>query len=785
MRKRDHGAQENHARPDTTDPPGPRRSLRARLLVTVAVPIAALLVALGAILVVRTDGARAADESRAALQSQLALARTTSLVVDAETGARGYLATGRADFLEPYDRALDQLPAARTELWRLLAADPGQADALRRLDPAITAELTALATVRTTGPGAAPARRSAVLAAGKTTMDALRAVLDELGRRARTVQDEKAADAARLRGAVTAITVTAGAVGLVGGLVAILVVSAGVTRRVNLVQDNARRLADGRPLLPVTAKQDELGVLGATMSRTAEVMADRQALLELTLTAGGLLLFEIHAGGAVAFRGDPRLLADLGLTADHPMPLDEVRRIVPLPGTDPNDRPGTAATDITVPTTDGDERRLAVRWRRLPEPTHSDSTGGPGVVVVGVATDVTDRVRAQQAFELARDAAENANRAKDEFLSRMSHELRTPLNAVLGFAQLLSMDDLDEEQRDNVDHILRGGRHLLALVNEVLDLSRVESGTFALSIEPIRVWDVADDAVRMMRPIAAEHGIAVALRSDGPREVHVDADQQRLKQLLVNLISNGIKYNLRGGSVHVGWSRAAGDRVELDVTDTGHGIAAHKLPELFTPFERLGAEQTPVEGTGLGLALSHRLAQAMNGELRLASTGDDGSRFVVTLPGAEAPCAPPAADDAGTGSAAAPPDLHDVRMLYVEDNLANLSLIEELVRRAQAPAPLTAVQGRLGIELAQVHQPDLILLDRHLPDMRGDEVLQRLRADPRTAGIPVIVISADVMPGRGSALRDAGAVAFLTKPVDVEAFWSAVRIALTPGRDQP
>ena len=784
MRKRDHGAQENHARPDTTDLPGPRRSLRARLLVTVAVPIAALVVALGAILVVRTDVARAADESRAALQSQLALARTTSLVVDAETGARGYLATGRADFLEPYDHALDQLPAARTELWRLLASDPGQADALRRLDPAITAELAALNTLRTTGPGATPARRSALLAEGKTTMDTLRAVLDGLGRRARTVQDEKAADAARLRGAVTVITVTAGVLGLVGGLVAILVVSAGLTRRVNLVQDNARRLADGRPLLPVTAKQDELGVLGATMNRTAEVMADRQALLELTLTTGGLLLFEIHAGDEVAFRGDPRLLAALGLTADHPMRLDEVRRIVPLPGTDPNDRPGTCATDVTVPTTDGDERRLAVRWRRLPEPADGDGAGGPGVVVVGVATDVTDRVRAQQAFELARDAAEHANRAKDEFLSRMSHELRTPLNAVLGFAQLLSMDDLDDEQRDNVDHILRGGRHLLALVNEVLDLSRVESGTFALSIEPIRVWDVADDAVRMMRPIAAEHGIAVGLRPDGPREVHVDADQQRLKQLLVNLISNGIKYNLRGGSVHVGWSQLAADRVEIEVADTGHGIAAHKLPELFTPFERLGAEQTPVEGTGLGLALSHRLAQAMNGELLLASTGAEGSRFVVTLPGAEAPCAPPAADEPGTGSAAAPPDLHDVRMLYVEDNLANLSLIEELVRRAQAPAPLTAVQGRLGIELAQVHQPDLILLDRHLPDMRGDDVLQRLRADPRTASIPVIVISADVMPGRGSALRDAGAVAFLTKPVDVEAFWSAVRIALTP-EDQP
>lgn len=509
--------------------------------------------------------------------------------------------------------------------------------------------------------------------------------------------------------------------------------------------------------------------------------ADRQALLELTLSTGGLLLFEVRAGDGIAFRGDPRLLAELGLASGRPMPVDEVRELLGLGpdlGIDAA-RTGTSWTDVTVPTTTGEERRLAVRWRRLQDP--AEAGDGHEVLVVGVATDVTDRVRAQQAFELARDAAETANRAKDEFLSRMSHELRTPLNAVLGFAQLLSMDDLDEVQRDNVDHILRGGRHLLALVNEVLDLARVESGTFALSIEAIRIWDVADDAVRMMRPIAAEHEIAVRLLPGSARDLHVAADQQRLKQLLVNLVSNAIKYNRHRGSVEVGWRRTAdADEVEIEVADTGVGIAAHRLPELFTPFERLGAGHTPVEGTGLGLALSRRFAQAMGGDLRLVSTGPEGSRFVVTLPSAEAPGAPSVLDDTGTEHTPAPPDLHDVRVLYVEDNLANLSLIEELVRRAQAPAPLTAVQGRLGIELAQVHQPDLILLDRHLPDMRGDDVLQTLRADPRTADIPVIVISADVMSGRGSALREAGAVAFLTKPVDVEAFWNAVRIALTP-----
>jgi signal transduction histidine kinase/CHASE3 domain sensor protein len=754
-----------------------RRSLRAKLLTTVAVPIVALLIAIAAIFTTRLIGTRAADDAVRAMETQLALDQVLLLTVEAETSTRGYLATGRSEFLEPRDHAIRRLPAARAQLDQLIADQGGQRDRLSRVDSALATEIATLRTLDDV-PNRSPQRTEALLAS-KNRMDDLRAVLTEIAQYEQAEERKKAAAAAQLRSTVTTITLAAGGLGLIGGLVAMSALSTGLARRVRLVHENARRLAESQPLLPMPTGEDELSELGTTMARTAELIADKQAMLELTLRTGGLILFELHADGYVRTRGDPDLIVDLGLSTDRPMELGWLRTKLhlgdPLATSDGHpDDTGASRADLSVPTVDGQERRLEVRWREV-----IGEDGQPTGLVVGVASDVTDRLRAQRAFELARDAAERANLAKDEFLSRMSHELRTPLNAVLGFAQLLAMDGLDEEQRDSVEHILRGGRHLLALVNEVLDLARVESGSFALSIEAIQVSEVVEDAVRLMRPIAVEGGIDVRIDADSTAEAYVSADHQRLKQVLINLVSNGIKYNRAGGSVTIGWALEQSERVTVRVRDTGPGIPARKLHHLFTPFERLGAEQTVVEGTGLGLALSHRLVQAMDGTLMLESTGPEGSTFVAQLPAAERPSRQAEAPTDQPAVAEEPlPDLRDVTVLYVEDNLANLSLVEELLRRAEAPAPLSAVQGSLGLELATVHQPDLILLDRHLPDMAGEEVLDQLRADPRTAGIPVIVISADVMPGRGSALRDAGAVAFLTKPIDVEAFWGALSTAL-------
>jgi len=756
-----------------------RRSLRAKLLITVAVPIVALLIAIAAIFTTRLIGTRAADDAVRAMETQLALDQVLLLTIDAETATRGYLATGRSEFLELRAQAIRRLPAARTELDLLIADQGGQQDRLRRMDRALVKEIATLRGLDDV-PDRSPQRTGALLAS-KNTMDELRAVVAEIARYEQAEEQENAAAAAQLRGTVTTITLAAGGLGLIGGLVAMAALSTGLTRRVRLVHENARRLAESQPLLPMPTGEDELSELGTTMTRAAELIADKQAMLELTLSTGGLILFEFHADGYVRTRGDPRLIADLGLSTDRPMELGWLRRKLrldsPLGTRDGHlDDPGASRADLTVPTVDGQERRLAVRWREV-----AGDDDHPAGLIVGVASDVSDQLRAQRAIELARDAAEQANRAKDEFLSRMSHELRTPLNAVLGFAQLLAMDGLDEEQRDSVDHILRGGRHLLALVNEVLDLARVESGSFALSIEAIELSTVVVEAVRLMRPIAVDAGVTVEIDRASTTDVYVSADHQRLKQVLINLVSNGIKYNRPGGTVTLGWVPDEPGQVALQVRDTGPGISPRRLHDLFMPFERLGAEQTVVEGTGLGLALSHRLVQAMGGSLTLESTGPDGSTFAAHLletdrPGKQA-MAPVEADRLESDGEPLP-DLRDVTVLCVEDNLANFSLVEELLRRAEAPAPLSAVQGRLGLELAFVHQPDLILLDRHLPDMPGEEVLDQLRADPRTAGIPVIVISADVMPGRGSALREAGAVAFLTKPIDVEAFWAALSTAL-------
>ena len=370
--------------------------------------------------------------------------------------------------------------------------------------------------------------------------------------------------------------------------------------------------------------------------------------------------------------------------------------------------------------------------------------------------------------------ADRANQAKSEFLSRMSHELRTPLNAILGFAQLLEIDAASPEQQESVDQILRAGRHLLGLINEILDISRIEAGRLQLSVEPVPVRETVRQAIELVQPSAAEPHVSV--RAEVIDEnLHVLADRQRLQQVLLNLLSNSIKYNRPGGTVTVSCEAGAEGRLRIHVTDTGDGIAADKLQRLFTPFDRLGAEASAVEGTGLGLALSKTLVEAMGGTLRVQSRPGTGSTFSVELAVASAPgvadvvtpaAIEPTADD-GTGRAPR-------KILYIEDNLSNLRLVQSVLARRAATTVLSAMQGRVGIALARDHRPDLILLDRHLPDMSGDEVFRLLRDDPRTRDIPVIVLSADAIPARMQRLLEAGVRAYLTKPLDVPSLLAAV-----------
>jgi signal transduction histidine kinase/ActR/RegA family two-component response regulator len=384
--------------------------------------------------------------------------------------------------------------------------------------------------------------------------------------------------------------------------------------------------------------------------------------------------------------------------------------------------------------------------------------------------EVTERRRAEA-------EAQSANRAKSEFLSGMSHELRTPLNGVIGFAQLLELDDLSPAQRESVAHILRGGRHLLDLINEILDIARIESGRLAMSPEPVSAHEVLRTALDLVRPQAAARRLQIVEPVAVDR--HVLADRQRLQQVFLNLLSNAVKYNREAGTVRVAWEDGSDGRVRVMVSDTGPGIAPEMMPRLFHPFDRLGAEHTTVEGTGLGLALSRHLVEAMGGTLTAASVVGEGTTFTVALSRADGRTTAGDAAPMPAGTEVRP----DVRgtVLYVDDNALNVRLFESIMARRPGVRLLTAVQGLRGIELARDHRPGLVILDLHLPDLPGAQVLARLLADPRTKGIPVVILSADAMPHRVEELRRQGARDYLTKPLDLRQVLACVDDALRGG----
>lgn len=383
------------------------------------------------------------------------------------------------------------------------------------------------------------------------------------------------------------------------------------------------------------------------------------------------------------------------------------------------------------------------------------------------AWDVSARRHAEQAQREAQAAAEAANRAKSEFLSRMSHELRTPLNSVLGFGQLLEIDYLSDTQRDAVGHILKGGRHLLGLINEVLDISRIETGDLRLSPESVRLSELIEEAIALMRPMVEQRGMRLVVDRPDDSTGYVFADRQRAKQVLLNLLSNAVKYNRPRGTVVVSCARVSDSRVRISVADTGMGIPSDRLNMLFTPFERLGAEHGVEEGTGIGLALSRRLTEAMGGTLTMTTTTGQGSTFTVELPSAEGPVE--RYERLALAPQYVPPVVtHGGRLvLHIEDNLSNLSLIERVFAQRPGVEVIAAMQGRLGLELARKHQPALVLLDLHLPDMGGEQVLRQLRDDPVTSSIPVVIVSADATSGQIQRLLNAGAAAYVTKPIDV------------------
>ena len=387
--------------------------------------------------------------------------------------------------------------------------------------------------------------------------------------------------------------------------------------------------------------------------------------------------------------------------------------------------------------------------------------------------DAAERQRVAEALQAAKEEAERANRAKSEFLSRMSHELRTPLNAILGFAQLLESDDRDADDAESVSQISRAGRHLLGLINEVLDLARVEAGKLDLTLEPVNLRQALDEAFSLVRPTAADRKVHL---NDASLDCDVEvlASPRHLTQVLLNLLSNAVKFNRAGGSVSVS-CEAATDYSRLKITDTGRGITAADIEKLFVPFQRLGITHT-FEGTGLGLSLSKRLIEAMGGNIGVESVNGEGTTFWLELPTALATAAAVTERLRQRSPAGAERPRYNgpCTVLYIEDNLSNLRLVERILKRRPEVKLLSAMQGSIGLDLARQHAPDLILLDVHLPDMMGDAVLEQLTADERTRDIPVVILSADATPAQFARMRSLGVQDYLTKPIDVGTFLAIV-----------
>jgi signal transduction histidine kinase/CheY-like chemotaxis protein len=387
---------------------------------------------------------------------------------------------------------------------------------------------------------------------------------------------------------------------------------------------------------------------------------------------------------------------------------------------------------------------------------------GPAEVraLAGEINTMMATVNAHEAVRLAKEEAERANEAKSRFLSHMSHELRTPLAAIMGFAELLHRDERNEKRRSWSGYVLDGGRHLLAIVNELLEVSRIEAGRMMLMPEPVDTERAVDDVLDLVSPLAAERGIRLERVQEKGVARAALADPMRLKQVLLNLVANAIKYNAEGGSVSLAVEEGGSGMIRIAVTDTGTGMTDEQLAQLFTPFERLGAEHGSVAGSGLGLVVTKGLVEAMGGRIGVSSELGVGTTFTVDLPDTDA--------EGVVGGRRSPVPATAGDVLYIDDTEENLQLIESLLSELRPGLALrTAMNGLDGSLLAENQRPDVVLLDLNLPDISGEEVMRRLRARTQTGDVPVIVLSADSTSRNINRLLEAGADAYLTKPVNV------------------
>jgi signal transduction histidine kinase/CheY-like chemotaxis protein len=627
------------------------RPMRAKGMIVVAVPLIALVAVTSASLTLEHNERQ---ERSAALTASALTTSAQQVLADAlnaETGVRGYAATGDALFLQPYNASVTRFAGDQAALRAAaIAGDDSRAE--RTVAATATTEMAELARLRSAiNAGTSVTALRPALESGKTTMDRLRRETAALDRGPAAINLVRRADVTRLESTINWVSIAGLALGVLAGLIGVALFGSGISRRVTRAAGNADRLGEGQPLEPVPwpSAGDEVGRLARSLTRAEKLLARR-------------------------------------------------------------------ATELIT----------------------------------------------------ARDEAVRATQAKNTFLSTTSHELRTPLNAVLGFAQLLQLSDLSHEDQDGVERILAAGHHLLTLINELIDIARIESGEFSLSVEPVAVQPVVQATCQLMDPLAADRSITIS-QPCPPPGLAAKADRQRLRQILVNLLSNAIKYNRVGGTVTITCQQASPDQASLTVADTGPGIPAADLDRIFDPFERLDAGQSAIEGTGIGLPLARAFAEAMHGDLTAASVPGEGSAFTITLPRAPDVARAPAGDEGVPAPRIAPDNsaAERIHILYMEDNPANIEVVTRYLKTRPSMQLRSVTSGSAGLESATREIPDLILLDLHLPGLHGDEVLRRLRANPATADIPVAILSAEASPATIRDMHASGVIAYLTKPLDL------------------
>ncbi|WP_288854976.1 ATP-binding protein [uncultured Pseudomonas sp.] len=750
--------------------------LRGKALVVISLPLVVLLLSLVLIYITERQTARAEEDVRRVLLVQGDIQTVHTLLAEAAASVRGYLLTHREDFLPGYLKAK---PLIESALRRLdgNVRDERVRVKLTAIAPLINSKIDGLEQMlseRVTKPELI----TSILVNNKYILDQLREHISTMLTLEDTLLAERTAAAYATRQRLLFSTLLAALCGLLGAIVAVLFLSKGIVARVQQVQGNAQRLALGQPLQPQPPENDEIGQLGTRLVEAGLLLSERERALRdneerLRLIIDGVKDYGIFALDTRGYVTSWNVGAERIKGYTEQEIIGQHFSMFYLAQECPQ-HPDMALREATR---DGHYMEEAWRCRK------NGSRFWASVVITAqydgsgtlrgfskITRDITDRRVAEIALRAAREEAERASRAKSEFLSRMSHELRTPLNSILGFAQLLDMD-APSGQKAQIGHILRAGQHLLILINEVLDIARIEAGRLPLNIEPVPLAIALQEALTLVSPMAADAGIHLAPLPILAADSGIVADRQRLTQVLLNLLSNAIKYNRPEGQVSIE-VKIDQQRIAVSISDTGKGIAADRLVRLFKPFERLETDPN-VEGSGLGLALSKSLLEMMNGSLTVQSQPGVGSRFILELAFVRLQDtvgrAAASIDNRPLMPALAGPEVQG-KVLCIEDNLSSLALIETVLQRRPGIKLLSSMQGQLGLDLAAQHAPQLILLDVSLPDIDGVSVLQRLRRCAITRSTPVLMITADASDLTRLALSDAGATAVLTKPIHIPSF---------------